>query len=154
MDYYGIITRVFSAYLISYRIKNGKCLISFNGCIIPSKIFILLISGFLFPALSMLFVSKFFCFRYLVPIVCAQSCPTICDPMDSSLLDSSVYGISQARILEWVAHFLLQGIFQPRDWTHISCIGRQIVYLWATFFVFHFKSLAILSFLFIFSIKG
>ena len=40
-----------------------------------------------------------------------QLCPTLCDPMDCSLLGSSVHGISQARILEWVASFLLQGIF-------------------------------------------
>ena len=33
----------------------------------------------------------------------AQSCTTLCDPMDCSLLDSSVHGILQARILEWVA---------------------------------------------------
>ena len=35
--------------------------------------------------------------------VCAQSCPTLCDPMDWSPLGSSVHGILQARILEWVA---------------------------------------------------
>ena len=33
----------------------------------------------------------------------AQSCPTLCDPMDCSLSGSSVHGLSQARILEWVA---------------------------------------------------
>ena len=33
----------------------------------------------------------------------AQSCPTLSDPMDGSLLDSSVHGIFQARVLEWVA---------------------------------------------------
>ena len=33
----------------------------------------------------------------------AQLCPTLCDPMDCSLLRSSVHGILQARILEWVA---------------------------------------------------
>ena len=32
-----------------------------------------------------------------------QSCPTLCDPMDCSLPDSSVHGILQARVLEWVA---------------------------------------------------
>ena len=32
-----------------------------------------------------------------------QSCPTLCDPMDSSLPGSFVHGILQARILEWVA---------------------------------------------------
>ena len=35
--------------------------------------------------------------------VCAQSCLTLCDPLDCSPPDSSVHGISQARILEWVA---------------------------------------------------
>ena len=35
--------------------------------------------------------------------VCAQSCPTLCDPVDCSPPDSSVHGIFQARILEWVA---------------------------------------------------
>ena len=39
----------------------------------------------------------------------AQSCPTLCDPMDYSLSGSSAHGILQARILEF--HFLLQGIF-------------------------------------------
>jgi len=32
-----------------------------------------------------------------------QSCPTLCNPVDCSLLGSSVHGISQVRILEWVA---------------------------------------------------
>ena len=41
----------------------------------------------------------------------AQSCPTLCDPMDCSLPGSSVHGIFQAKILVWVSHFLLQGIF-------------------------------------------
>ena len=36
-------------------------------------------------------------------VLVAQSCPTLCDPMDSSLPDSSVLGIFQARILEQVA---------------------------------------------------
>ena len=38
-----------------------------------------------------------------VVVLVAQSCPTLCDPMDHSLLGSSVHGILQARILEWVA---------------------------------------------------
>ena len=40
-----------------------------------------------------------------------QSCLTLCDPMDCSLPGSSVHGILQARILEWVVIFLLQRIF-------------------------------------------
>ena len=39
---------------------------------------------------------------------------------------------SQARILEWVAIFFFRGSSQPRDWTHISCTGKQILHHWAT----------------------
>ena len=45
----------------------------------------------------------------------AQSCPTLCDPMDCSPPGFSVYGISQARILEWVAISFSRGSSQPRD---------------------------------------
>ena len=41
--------------------------------------------------------------------------------MDCSLPDSSVHGIFQARVLEWVAISSSRGSFWPRDWTHISC---------------------------------
>ena len=44
----------------------------------------------------------------------AQSCPTLCDPMDCSPLGSSVHRILQARVLEWGCHALLQGIFQTQ----------------------------------------
>ena len=53
-----------------------------------------------------------------------QSCPTFCDPMDYSLPGSSVPGIFQARILEWVASPFSRGSSWPRDQTHVSCIGR------------------------------
>ena len=55
-----------------------------------------------------------------------------CDPVDCSPSGSSVYGISQARILEWVAISFSRGSSQFRDWTCISCIGRQILYHWTT----------------------
>ena len=42
-----------------------------------------------------------------------QSCPTLCDPMDCSLPDSSVHGILQAKILEWVAMPSSRGSSQP-----------------------------------------
>ena len=59
-----------------------------------------------------------------------QTCPTLCDPMDYSLPGSSVQGILQARILEWVAISSSRGSSQPRDQTYISyvsCIGRWIL---------------------------
>ena len=55
-------------------------------------------------------------------------CPTRCNHMDCSLPGSSVYGISQARMLEWVAVSFSRGSSLPRDRTHVSCvsyIGRQ-----------------------------
>ena len=45
---------------------------------------------------------------------------------------SSVHGISQARIPDWVATSYSKGSSWPRDWTHISCTGRWILYHWAT----------------------
>ena len=62
----------------------------------------------------------------------AKLCLTLCDPMDCSPPVSSVHGIPQARILGWVAMPSSRVSFQPRDWTHFSCIGRQILYHWAT----------------------
>ena len=60
-----------------------------------------------------------------------QSSLTLCDPMDHSLPESSVHGIFQARILEWVAMPSSRGSSQPKDGTlifYISCIGRQVLY--------------------------
>ena len=49
-----------------------------------------------------------------------QSCPSLCDPMDCSPPGSSVHGILQARILEWVAIPFSRGSSQPRNRTRIS----------------------------------
>ena len=51
-----------------------------------------------------------------------KSCPTLCDPMGCSPLDTSVHGISQARILKWVTILFSRGSSQPRDRTHVSCL--------------------------------
>ena len=56
-----------------------------------------------------------------------QSCPALCDSTDCGLPRSSVDGILQARILEWVAIPFSRRSLQPRDGTRISCIGRQIL---------------------------
>ena len=61
-----------------------------------------------------------------------QSCPTLCDLMDSSPPGSSVHGISQARTLEWVAIFFSRGSFWPRDWTRVSCIASIFFTIGAT----------------------
>ena len=55
-----------------------------------------------------------------------QSPPTVCDPMDCSLPGSSVYGIFQARVLEWVAISFSRGSSLPRDRTWVShVVGRR-----------------------------
>ena len=50
----------------------------------------------------------------------AQSCPTLCNPMDYT-----VHGILQARILEWVAYRFFKGSSQPRDQTGVTCIAGE-----------------------------
>ena len=62
----------------------------------------------------------------------AQSCPTLCDPMDCSLPGSSLHGILQARELEWVAISFSRGYSWPRDWTRVSRIPGRHFNLWAT----------------------
>ena len=55
----------------------------------------------------------------------ALLCPTLCNPVDCSPPGSSVHGIFQARILEWVAIAFSRGSSQLRDRTRVSCIvGR------------------------------
>ena len=61
----------------------------------------------------------------------AQLCLTLCDPLDCSPPGSSVHGILQTRILQWVAISFSRGSSRPRNQTHISCVsctGRQILY--------------------------
>ena len=55
-----------------------------------------------------------------------QSCSALCDPPDCTLPGSSVRGISQARILQWVVISSSRGSSQPRVLTHVSCIARRI----------------------------
>ena len=62
----------------------------------------------------------------------AQSCPTLCDPVDCSPPGSSVHGILQARILEWVAISFSRGSSQPRDRTWASHIVGRLLTIWAT----------------------
>ena len=60
-----------------------------------------------------------------------QLCPILCDPVNCSLSGSSVHGILQEGILEWVAMPSSGGSSQPRDWTlisHVSWIGRRVLY--------------------------
>ena len=66
-----------------------------------------------------------------VKVVVAQSCPILCDPMDCSPPGSSVCGILQARILEWVAISFSRGFSWPRDWTQVSLIAGRFYTVWS-----------------------
>ena len=56
----------------------------------------------------------------------------LCDPVDCSPPGSSVHGISQARIQEWVAISFSRGSSWPRDPTHVSCTASGLFTVWAT----------------------
>ena len=58
----------------------------------------------------------------------AQSCPTLCDPMDCSLPGFSVHGIFQASVLEWVAISFFRGSSRSRDQTGVSLIVGRCFY--------------------------
>ena len=67
--------------------------------------------------------------------VCPQSCQTLCNAMHYNPPGSSVHGIFQAKIPEWLAISSSRGSSQPRDWTCVSCsscINRWILYHWVT----------------------
>ena len=66
-----------------------------------------------------------------VCVLVAQSCPTLCNPKDRRPPGSSVYGILQARILEWVAFPFSRGSSQPRDRTWDSHIVGRFLTIWA-----------------------
>ena len=61
-------------------------------------------------------LSYLFCYFF-------ESCPSLCNSMDCHLPGSSVHGILQARMLEWVAISSSRGSSQPRDQTHVSCLA-------------------------------
>ena len=62
----------------------------------------------------------------------AQFCPTLCDPMDCSLPGSSVHGIFQAIVLEWIAISFSRGSSRPRDRTQVSRTVDRRFTVWAT----------------------
>ena len=60
-----------------------------------------------------------------------QSCPTLCDHKDYSLKVSSLHGVFQGRILEWVAISFSRGSSRPRDRTcvcHVSCVDKHVLH--------------------------
>ena len=69
---------------------------------------------------------------YKPNVLVAQSCPTFYNRMDCSPPGSSLHGILQERILEWVAIFFSRGSSWPKDWTLVSGIAGRFFTIWAT----------------------
>ena len=78
--------------------------------------------NFIYLFLSVLYLHCRAGLSLVAAVCCAQSCLTLCDPMDWSPPGSSVHGILQARILEWGATPSSRGSSQSRNQTCISCI--------------------------------
>ena len=99
-----------------------------------SPLRLIFISKLLFPPMSKI-LPLWGNMGYHIVVVCCLvtwSCPALCNTMDCSLPGFSVLGISQARILECVAISFSSGSSWPRDGTHVSYVGRYILYHWAT----------------------
>ena len=64
-------------------------------------------------------------------ISCLVMSDPLCDPMNYGLPLSSVHGILQATILEWVAIPFSRGSSQPRDRTWVFCIAGRFFTIWA-----------------------
>ena len=60
-----------------------------------------------------------------------QSCPTLCDPIDCSTPGSSLHGILQARIPEWIAISFSRGPSRPRDQTQVTLISGRCFTIYA-----------------------
>ena len=74
--------------------------------------------------------------KWKVKVLAAQLCPTLCDPVNCSLPGSSVHGILQVRVLEWVtipfSTGSSQGLLNCRTWTQVSQIAGGFFTIWAT----------------------
>ena len=120
----------YSMAVISTSLSSNSLLYSYASAIlllIPSSIF--------FISVIILFISVclFFSTSGKVKVLVAQSCLTLCDPIDCSLPGSYVRWITQARILEWADILFSRVCSRSRGWTWVSHICRLIFFIvWAT----------------------
>ena len=101
---------------------NSKC---WASSLLYIRIRIILLLPPLFPPSSLFFVSVL---HFLCVYIRAQLCLSLCNHMGYSPPGSSVHGISQTRILEWLAVSFSRRSSWPRDWTQVSCIAGSLLY--------------------------
>ena len=101
---------------------NSKC---WASSLLYIRIRIILLLPPLFPPSSLFFVSVL---HFLCVYIRAQLCLSLWNHMGYSPPGSSVHGISQTRILEWLAVSFSRRSFWPRDWTQVSCIAGSLLY--------------------------
>ena len=75
-----------------------------------------------------IYLYVYVCVCVCVCVLSHFSCVRLCNPMDCSPPGSSLHGILQARMLEWVAISFSRENSRPRDQTRVSCTGRQVLY--------------------------
>ena len=90
------------------------------------------VSSFLPTDNTYLLTSDRLCVCVCVCVLVAQSCPTLWNPLDCSSWGSSVHGIRQARIMEWVAMPFSRASSRPRDRTQIFHIAGRLFTIWTT----------------------
>ena len=77
-------------------------------------------------------VHGLWCYRCVCLCLVTKSCPALCDPMNYSPPGSSVHGISQAKILEWVAMPFCRESYWLRNQIRVSCIAGRFFTSWVT----------------------
>ena len=117
----------------AYRKITGKWICRFQLCFHRHAVHSLLVYLCYQMGLSYRLSFIAITFTLCIPqVLVTQRCPTLCDPMDCNSSGTSVHGIIQARILEWVATSFSSESSKPRDWACVSCIAGGFFIIWAT----------------------
>ena len=111
---------------------HGIIFIGFSLCLFFSfSLCFLILLSWITPTIKPLILKPMSLALLSVCVLVAQSCLTLCSSTDRSPPGSSVHGILQARILQWVAVPFFRGSSQPRDQTQVSHIAGRLFTIWA-----------------------
>ena len=122
---YFLLHFAFIQFLVFYFIFFSFCVVDLQCCVS------LMCTAKWFGYIYICIYSYIFIFLYMLCLV-AQSCLTLCDAMGCSPPGSSVHGILQARILEWIAMPSSRGSSQHRDRTQVFHVAGGFFTIWAT----------------------